>query len=50
MIIKIHSFPISGAADVNISKTYFSKNADNNGKEAAIIINTKYKKIIPPLD
>ena len=44
------TFSISGVAMVNASKTYFSKNADNNGNDVVININAKYRKIMNLLD
>ncbi len=50
MITTASTFSISGAATVNTSKTYFSKNADSNGNDVVININAKYRKIINLLD
>mgnify|MGYP005766565633 FL=1 len=50
MITTASTFSISGVATVNASKTYFSKNADNNGKDVVININAKYRKIMNLLD
>lgn len=50
MITTASTFSISGVAMVNASKTYFSKNADNNGNDVVININAKYRKIMNLLD